>query len=311
MSVVYPYGSSGNVTVAATHSIAVQTLGKASVYRVVGYPNYPTTKQLLGTVENSQEIFGSYSSGATIVVDAGASEVYYATGAQPSISDTPSEIDVLGGDSGRVVYYDVEALAGNGVRQGVIAISLNRASGEDFTWDGNPDCGIKVQVTNRAENDTNEGACRGLDVNARNRGDDASWCNGASLNVRNDSGSTVAQLWGIQTRIEDYGVISDKAIGLDVELSIEDDTGSPTRYGIQVRNTDQSSQSACDAVFAISNTSTNGFTNLFDLSGLTAANGTITSTSGTAATSFAGRLRILDASGTAAYINLYSTSNEA
>lgn len=311
MSKVYPNGTSGNITVAATHSIAVRTNGTAKVFRIVGYPNYPTTRDLIATVENEQQVLGSYTNGATIVIEAEADEVYYATGAQPAIDDIPDAIEILGGDSGRVVQYDVEALAGNGVRQGVVAIGLNRADGEDFTWDGNPDCAIKIGVTNRADNAANEGAARGIDISARNRGDNMSWCNGGSINARNDSGSTTYSLWGIMTRIENYGTCEAEAVGIDVNMSMESDTGAPDTYAIRVRNTDASSQPAIDAVLAISNTSTNGFTNLLDLSGLTAANGTITSTSGTAATVWAGRIRVLDASGTAAWINLYSTSNEA
>lgn len=311
MSKVYPFGVSGNITVAATHSIAVRTTGTAKVYRLVGYPNYPQTKDLLGTVSNGQTIFGAYASGATIVIEAGPDEVLYATGAQPAIDSLPDTLQILGGDSGRGIYYNVEAQAGAGIRQGVIAVAVDREAGEDFVWDGNPDCGIKVRVTNSAANDTNEGATRGLDVLARNSGDDAAWCNGAAISVRNDSGDTVDHMYGISTHVENYGTISTEAIGLDVEMSIEDATGSPDRFGIRVRNTDQSGQSACDAVLAVSNSSTNGFTSLMDLSGLTAANATLISTSGTAATSFAGRLKVIDASGTAAWINLYSTSNEA
>lgn len=47
-----------------------------------------------------------------------------------------------------------------------------------------------------------------------------------------------------------------------------------------------------------------------DLTGLTAANGQATSTSGTAATNWVGRIKVLDAAGLAAWINIYSTSNE-
>ena len=116
---------------------------------------------------------------------------------------------------------------------------------------------------------------------------------------------------GIQTRLENYGTLETEAVGIDVNMSIENDTGSPVKDGIRVRNTDASGMTACNSVLSVSNTSTNGFTHLFDLSGLTAANATLISTTGTAATSFAGRLKVKDASGASAWINLYSTSNEA
>ncbi len=52
-------------------------------------------------------------------------------------------------------------------------------------------------------------------------------------------------------------------------------------------------------------------TSAFDFTGLVAANGEAISTSGSAATTWAGRIKVLDASGVAAWINVYSTSNEA
>lgn len=52
-------------------------------------------------------------------------------------------------------------------------------------------------------------------------------------------------------------------------------------------------------------------TTLIDFTAVTATNAKAISTSGSAATTWAGRLRILDASGAAAWINIYSTSNES
>lgn len=218
---------------------------------------------------------------------------------------------INGGDSVLGNQTAIAVLAGAGARQGASNIQISRAIGQDFTWDGNPDCGIKVIARNYAANASDEGAERGIDIQARNSGTDISWCNAANFNARNDSGSSASQLQGILIRVENYGTLNTEAVGLDVNMSIENDTGSPVKDAIRVRNTDASGMTACNAVMSISNTSTNGFTNLFDLTGLTAANATLISTSGTAATTWAGRIRILDASGVAAWINIYSTSNEA
>ncbi|KKM75729.1 hypothetical protein LCGC14_1387240 [marine sediment metagenome] len=172
-----------------------------------------------------------------------------------------------GGDSPKGIHVDVDVLAGNGFRQGGIHISMDRALGEDVTWDGNPDCGLKIQVNNRAANASAEGATRAIDVSARNRGANISWCNGINVGARNDSGSIASQLIGMQTRLENYGTLNTEAIGLDVNLSIENDTGSPTKTGIVIRNTDQSGMTACHEAIKISHTSTNGFTNLFNFAG--------------------------------------------
>jgi hypothetical protein len=173
-----------------------------------------------------------------------------------------------GGDTPMGMLIGVEALSGaGGFRQGALQISVNRASGQDVTWDGNPDCGIKMMVYNRAANAANEGAVRGIDIAARNRGTNCSWCNAISAGVRNDSGKTAYQLIGMQTRLENYGTLETEAIGIDVNLSIENDTGAPTKTGIQVRNTDLSGMGAVNEVIKISHTSTNGFTNLFNFAG--------------------------------------------
>jgi hypothetical protein len=218
---------------------------------------------------------------------------------------------LVGGDSGKGVDISVAPLAGAGFRQGAVFIGMSRALGQDFTWDGNPDAGLKMQVYNYADNADGEGAVRGLDIAARNRGLNVSWVNGASIGVRNDSGKTAYQLIGIQTRLENYGTLETEAVGLDINMSIENDTGAPVKDAIRVRNTDASGMSACNAVLAVSNTSTNGFTYLLDINGMTAANGTLVSTSGTAAATWSGRLRIIMPDGNAGFINIYSASNEA
>jgi hypothetical protein len=174
-----------------------------------------------------------------------------------------------GGDSPRAIMIDVDVLAGAGYRQGGLQIQIDRASGEDVTWDGNPDCGLKILANNRAANAANEGAVRGVDIAARNRGTNCGWCNAISAGVRNDSEKTAYQLIGIQTRLENYGTLETEAVGIDVNLSIENDTGSPTKTGIQVRNTDASGMGAVDEVIKVSHTSTNGFTNLVNFAGAT------------------------------------------
>jgi len=211
-----------------------------------------------------------------------------------------------GGDSAKGMLVDVDVLAGNGFRQGGIQVTIARASGQDFTWDGNPDCGIKVIATNLAANASNEGAARGIDVQARNRGTNASWMSAANFNARNDSGKTCTSLYGIDVRIESYGTITD-AYGLNVNMSIEG--ASTTKTGIIVRNTDQSGMTAVTQAFTISHTSTNGFTYLINFAGATgdtASTGSLTD-SGSADVACDAKIAVVF-NGTPYWIPLFNTA---
>jgi len=86
MSNVIAVNGRATVIVPAADSIAVYTQGQAQVSRTLGYPNYPDQTTLIGTVTNGQTVFGSYASGATIVVEAvGALPVYYEIGTTPIV----------------------------------------------------------------------------------------------------------------------------------------------------------------------------------------------------------------------------------
>ncbi len=80
--IVYPQGTV-QLTLTATQSVAVLTQGVATVSRVVGYPNQPNTVAVLGTVSNTQTVYGPYTGGATIIIDAGAASVFYDVGVNP------------------------------------------------------------------------------------------------------------------------------------------------------------------------------------------------------------------------------------
>ncbi len=262
-----------------------------------------------------------YPNANSIRIDPDDETLYHGTGGSGSsertIISSPFTISLAGSGSAYGMQFNINVLTGtDGLRQGGVDLNLERASDQPFiaTWDGNPDCGLSIVANNRASNldgATLIGAVRALNLQARNRGTNVAWVKTVELNARNDSGKNTNSLHGMHIRIENYGTVNDDLVGLDIELSCENDTGSPTKDAILVRNTDLSGMSVVGSVIKLSNTSTNGFGALLDLTGIAAANGTLISTSGTDATTFAGRIRIVDASGTAAWINLYSTSNEA
>lgn len=103
-STIYANGNA-KVTVPAGESIAVFTQGQSqvSVYRELGYPNRPPTIALLGVVKNQMTVFGSYSGGATIIIDAGADGAAYEVGVAPvvvptigAVQSTPGVLNATG-----------------------------------------------------------------------------------------------------------------------------------------------------------------------------------------------------------------------
>lgn len=178
--------------------------------------------------------------------------------------NAPISISEVGGDA-QCGQQWVGSPSGKGARQGLLNVQVTRQLGSDFTWDGNPDAGIKVISRNFAANVAGQGAERAIDIQARNSGTFLSLVSGANINVRNDVGKTCVSLSGVDIRVEDYGTITTEAVGLNVNMSVENSTGSPGTYGIRVRNTDGSAQAAIKGVIQVSNTSTNGFDNFLVL----------------------------------------------
>jgi hypothetical protein len=101
--VVYRFGSV-TVPLLAGESIAVFTKGYANVSQVIGYPNHPDTVNLLGVVNNGETVFGPYSAGAQIVIDAGPQGALYESGTAPvvtgardwQIQNAPVALDATG-----------------------------------------------------------------------------------------------------------------------------------------------------------------------------------------------------------------------
>ena len=86
MSNVLAAGGNVSVTIPANESIAVYTQGQALVSRTTSFANYPAQTTVIGTVTNGQTVFGSYTSGAVIVIDAvGGQPVYYEVGTTPVV----------------------------------------------------------------------------------------------------------------------------------------------------------------------------------------------------------------------------------
>jgi len=77
-----------SVTLTATQAVAVYTQGLANVYRTSGYVNFPNATALLGTVVNGQTVFGPYTGGATVAIEAaGGLPVSYEIGTAPVVKE--------------------------------------------------------------------------------------------------------------------------------------------------------------------------------------------------------------------------------
>lgn len=87
-NVIYLQGGLGvDITIPSGEKIAVFTKDKAQVYQITGYPNLPSSKSLLTEVSNGQYVSSAFSSGATVRINAGASEVLYQVGTDPVITE--------------------------------------------------------------------------------------------------------------------------------------------------------------------------------------------------------------------------------
>lgn len=92
ISEVSNYGEA-TVSVPAGEKIAVFSLDDCSVYKIVGYPNIPSTRALdFTSAAGSQTVSSAYSVATTVIVAAGASPVYYQVGASPSITSPTADI---------------------------------------------------------------------------------------------------------------------------------------------------------------------------------------------------------------------------
>lgn len=181
----------------------------------------------------------------------------------------------VGGDAEKMLDLLLYPKTGTkGFRQGAGNIQVLRLAAQPFiaTWDGNPDCGLKILARNYGNNldgVTRIGGERALDIQARNSGTNLSWVKTMELNARNDSGKNVTELHGLHVRAENYGNVFTDVRGVDIEISDENTTQSQERMGLVIRSTDLSGMSAVNEVIKILHTSTNGFDALFNFAGAT------------------------------------------
>ena len=145
--IVYSNGTA-KIVIPAAGSIAVYSKGAATVSQLVGYPNMPESKSVLGVVENEQTVFGPYASGATIIIDTGATNVKYETGVNPVVQSiyaaqyqpVPLPLNATGALTaamilgGIVTSTTAAAVAGTLPTGAVMDDASSFAIGDSFDW---------------------------------------------------------------------------------------------------------------------------------------------------------------------------------
>lgn len=146
--VVSPLGQV-TVVLAAGESIAVFSKDVATVSQVLGYPNHPQTVSQIGTVTNGEMVFGSYASGATIIIDAGPQGALYESGTAPVVTGArdwqlqgnPVALDATGALTaaamlGGIVTSTTAAAVAGTVPTGTVmdAADTALAIGDSFDW---------------------------------------------------------------------------------------------------------------------------------------------------------------------------------
>lgn len=143
-------GSQGTATISvlAAGSVAVWSQGTVQVSQILGYPNHPDAKSLLGTVTAGQTVFGPFTNAATIVIDAGSQGAQYEFGAAPQveailawqIQGNPVAVDVTGAVSaaailgGIVTSSTAAAVAGTVPTGTVMDAATNMQIGDSVDW---------------------------------------------------------------------------------------------------------------------------------------------------------------------------------
>lgn len=146
-SIVYPFGQA-TISVPSGSKIAVFTRGTAQVVQQVGYPNEPTKNSALATVSAGSYTSSAFSSAATVIINAGASQVYYNVGTdavveeliKPVVQGAPVAVDTTGSVSaaailgGIVTSSTAAAVAGTIPTGTVMDASAQFGVGDSVDW---------------------------------------------------------------------------------------------------------------------------------------------------------------------------------
>lgn len=217
-----------------------------------------------------------------------------------------------------------------GVKTRGIDIDLERPTAVVVNGDSR-DQALKINIVNEVAGHAAGYFIRGIDCQAKQdvSGGTISAIYGANITAYNDVG-TVTDAYVLRLGMKNNGTASTSFYGLYIEDESQG-TNSGVHYGIYLTTANYNPGGGRDAAMFIDSQNTSGWTNgidfngamtssiaindvptyFLDLSGCTGTNDTITSDSGSAATTWKARIKVKTDDGTDAWINCYSTSNEA
>ena len=146
-TIVFAQGDA-TITVPAGGSIAVASYAEAQIFQKVGFPNVPTVNELLGVFEdNTITVFGPFTGGAVIQIEAGATEVLFNIGTAPTIPEfagarsrvVVTAVDVTGAVTsaaimGGVVTSAAAAVTGTIPTGAVLDAAVQLAIGDALEW---------------------------------------------------------------------------------------------------------------------------------------------------------------------------------
>ncbi len=221
--------------------------------------------------------------------------------------------------TGDYAYFheiDVDEFMTGGAAQKtyMFGISGERPDGSAATGDSN-DAIIKMSYSNYAQNDSNF-IMRGMNSAITNRPlGELGMLEGAAYGAQNKGTGIAPIIRGMTIRAENYGTNADEFGVLDINSS--DEVGAATlRYALRLRNTDASGVAAMGSALLVSSSATNGFDNVITVQNkadtfvdFDDATGNVAGESGSAATTWKFRVKVVSPDGTDCWINAYSTSN--
>lgn len=146
-NIIYSQGEA-TVSLNAGDGIAVYTRGEAQVYLVAGYPNYPTSESLLGTVINGQTVFAANAAARTVRIEAGSGDVLYNVGTNPVVTEqyaarlqgAPGVLNATGNLtaamilSGIVTSTTAAGVTANLSTGALLDAAVTMAIGDSFDW---------------------------------------------------------------------------------------------------------------------------------------------------------------------------------
>lgn len=134
---IYPNGSSGEVALAANDKIAVFSNSAYEVYQLVGYPNLPSTWNLIKSgAAGETYTSAAFSAAATVRVDAGPSEAFYEVGTAPVVAEPMTDQEFA--DAAGVIAGLAAAQGGSSQFKGGTSSTAGNAGGAALLTGGQP-----------------------------------------------------------------------------------------------------------------------------------------------------------------------------